>query len=144
LHGLGEISSDVLAAFGELLPAGGCMPMLQVTPRIMTPAGGDYFADEQVATWGADGFRGLPENPRASGYRTVGTPVTSSAHSYDFVVPVVQPTWNDRARMPVRLASSTRIGHRAAALKKAPLANRVACLRVEDGRHRRGHLLGVA
>jgi hypothetical protein len=100
-RGLGEIDSDVLAAFGELLPAGSYMPMLlQVTPRLVTPvADGDYFAHEQVATWGINSFWGLPENPRTPYYRTFETPVSSSAHLYEFIVPMVPPTWNDRTRV---------------------------------------------
>lgn len=91
-QGLGEIDSDVLGAFGELLPAGAYMPLLlQVTPRLVTPvAEGDYFAHEQVATWGIDSFRGLPENPRTPYYRTFETPVTSSAHLYEFVAADVE------------------------------------------------------
>jgi hypothetical protein len=77
------------------------MPMLlRVTPRLVTPvAEGDYFAHEQVATWGIDSFWGLPENPRTPYYRTFETPVTASAHFYEFVVPMVPPTWNDRTRV---------------------------------------------
>jgi hypothetical protein len=120
-RGLGEISFDVLAAFGELVPAGAHMPMLlQVTARLVTLVEGDYFSDEKVATWGVDGFGGLPENLRTY-CRTVETPVTSSVHFYEFVVPMVPPTWNDHARLPApaRLAGNTRIGHRATSLKKA-------------------------
>lgn len=100
-RGLDEIDSGVLATFGELLPAGAYLPMLlQVTPRLVTPvAEGDYFAHEQVSTWGIDSFWGLPENPRTPYYRTFETPVTSSAHLYEFVVPMVPPTGNDRSRV---------------------------------------------
>lgn len=100
-QGLSGIDSGVVAVFGGLLPAGAYMPiLLQVTPRLVTPmTEGDYFAHEQVATWGIDSFQGLPENPRTPYYRTFETPVTSSAHLYEFVVPMVPPTWNDRTRV---------------------------------------------
>lgn len=100
-RGLGEIDPDVVAAFGELLPAGRYLPMLlQVAPRLVTPvAEGDYFAHEQVGTWGVNSFWGLPENPRTPYYRTFETPVTPSAHLYEFVVPMVPPTWNDASRV---------------------------------------------
>lgn len=103
------------------------MPMLlRVTPRLVTPvAEGDYFAHEQVATWGIDSFWGLPENPRTPYYRTFETPVTSSAHLYEFVVPMVPPTWDDRTRvrlyaqalegslpLPLRSARSTSASQR--------------------------------
>ena len=100
-EGLSGFDADVLAAFGGLLPVGGYLPMLlQVTPQLVTPvAEGDYFAHEQVATWGINSFWGLPENPRTPYYRTFETPVTAAAHLYEFVVPMVPPTWNDRDRV---------------------------------------------
>jgi hypothetical protein len=100
-RGLNEIDSGVLCAFAELLPATAYLPMLlQVTPRLVTPvADGDYFAREQVATWGLNSFWGLPENPHTPYYRTFETPVTTGAHLYEFVVPMVPPTWNDRDRV---------------------------------------------
>ena len=100
-RGLDGVDPDVLAAFAGLLPAAAYLPiLLQVTPRLVTPvAEGDYFAREQVATWGIDSFWGLPENPRTPYYRTFETRVTDRAHLYEFVVPMVLPTWNDRARV---------------------------------------------
>lgn len=100
-RGLSGIDADVLAAFGGLLPAGAYLPMLlRVTPKLVTPVGeDDYFAHEQVATWGLNSFWGLPENPRTPYYRTFETPVTAAAHLYEFVVPMVPPTWNDQARV---------------------------------------------
>jgi len=100
-EGLSGFDADVLAAFGGLLPVGGYLPMLlQVTPQLVTPvAEGDYFAHEQVATWGINSFWGLPENPRTPYYRTFETPVTADAHLYEFIVPMVPPTWNDPARV---------------------------------------------
>lgn len=100
-RGLSGVDSDVLAAFAELLPAAAYLPMLlQVTPRLVTPvADGDYFAHEQVATWGLNSFWGLPENPRTPYYRTFETRVTADSHLYEFVVPMVPPTWNDRGRV---------------------------------------------
>lgn len=100
-QGLSGIDSGVLAAFAGLLPAAAYLPMLlRVTPRLVTPAAqGDYFAHEQVATWGLSSFWGLPENPRTPYYRTFETPVTDSSHLYEFVVPMVPPMWNDRARV---------------------------------------------
>lgn len=59
----------------------------------------DYFAHEQVETWGIDSFWGLPEDPRSFYYRTFETSVGDAAHLYEFVVPMVPPTWNDRGRV---------------------------------------------
>ena len=100
-RGLSGIDDQVLAAFAGLLPAAAYLPLLlRVTPRLVTPiAEDDYFAHEQVATWGLNSFWGLPENPRTPYYRTFETPVTADDHLYEFIVPMVPPTWNDRARV---------------------------------------------
>lgn len=100
-EGITGIEPEVLAAFSELLPAGSYLPLLlRVSPRLVYPvAEDDYFAHEQVTTWGIDGFWGLPENPRTPYYRTFETRVTDEAHLFEFVVPMVPPTWNDRARV---------------------------------------------
>ncbi|MFD3533197.1 hypothetical protein [Streptomyces sp. NPDC058664] len=91
----------VLDAFGALLPEGEYLPMLlRVEPRAVVPGrDGDYFGDEQVATWGLDRFWGLPENPRTPYYRTFEAEVDAAAHLYEFVVPMVPPTWNERGRV---------------------------------------------
>lgn len=85
--------------FGRLLPKGPYLPLLlEVTPRLVRPVEpGDYFAHEQVATWGIDAFWGLPENPRTPYYRTFETAVGPTAHAYEFVVPMVPPSWNLRS-----------------------------------------------
>ncbi|MFG1810429.1 hypothetical protein [Streptomyces sp. NPDC049040] len=91
----------VIEAFGALLPAGEYLPMLlRVEPRLVTPGrDGDYFSGEQVATWGLDQFWGLPENSHTPYYRTFETTVDASAHLYEFVVPMVPPTWNEGERV---------------------------------------------
>jgi len=121
-QGLDAVDSDVLAAFAELLPAAAYLPMLlRVTPRLVAPAGeDDYFAHEQVATWGIDSFWGLPENPRTPYYRTFETAVTDRAHLYEFVVPMVPPTWNDRGRVQ-RHAQLLRAGSLPAAVAVSTL-----------------------
>jgi len=100
-QGLAGLDTDVIDTFGDMLPAGDYLPMLiEVAPRLVKPVEeGDYFSHEQVATWGVDGFWGLPEYPRTPYYRTFETAVGPDAHSYEFVVPMVPPTWNDRSRV---------------------------------------------
>ncbi len=71
----------VVDAFGTLLPEG------------------DYFSGEQVTTWGIDQFWGLPEYPHTPYYRTFETAVDADTHLYEFVVPMVPPTWNERERV---------------------------------------------
>jgi hypothetical protein len=86
-----------------LLPESGYLPLLlQVRPRLVYPAGsGDYFAGEQVATWGVDDFWGLPHYPRTPYYRLDidGIDLPDAARLFEFVVPVVPPSWNDVHRV---------------------------------------------
>ncbi|MFK4069871.1 hypothetical protein [Streptomyces sp. NPDC029674] len=91
----------VLEAFGALLPEDEYLPLLlDVEPRLVVPGQeGDYFSHEQVLTWGVDQFWGLPEYPHTPYYRTFETAVDADAHLYEFVVPMVPPTWNERERI---------------------------------------------
>ncbi|XUL94084.1 hypothetical protein ACQ86D_09890 [Streptomyces galilaeus] len=97
----GVIEDGVIEVFGALLPEGAYLPMLlRVEPRLVVPGQeGDYFSGEQVASWGIDQFWGLPEYPQTPYYRTFETAVDASAHLYEFVVPMVPPTWNTRERV---------------------------------------------
>lgn len=98
---LSELDDGILDAFGALLPEGDYLPFsLHVEPRLVIPGKeGDYFSNEQLATWGPDQFWGLPEHPRTPYYRTFETVVDDNAHLYEFVVPMVPPTWNERDRV---------------------------------------------
>lgn len=99
--GLDELDESVIVPFAELLPTGRYLPiLLSIGPRLVRPLDrGDYFANEQVETWGVVDFWGLPAYPRTAYYRTFEAPVSSEAHLYEFVVPMVPPTWNDMARV---------------------------------------------
>jgi hypothetical protein len=99
--GIDRIDDGVLDAFTALLPGGSYVPMLlRVQPELVYPGRkGDYFSEEQVDTWGVSGFWGLPEYPQTPYYRTWQAPVDPSAHAFEFVVPMVPPTWNDADRV---------------------------------------------
>ncbi|WP_426300439.1 hypothetical protein [Arthrobacter sp. R-11] len=109
--GLENIDDGVLEAFSAMLPGGSYVPMLlRLQPHLVYPGGaGDYFSEEQVATWGVSGFWGLPEYPQTPYYRTWRAPVDTSAHAYEFVVPMVPPAWNepDRVKKYVRKLSNS-------------------------------------
>jgi hypothetical protein len=112
-EGMTAIEPEVVERFAQLLPPGSYIPMLvQIEPRLVWPrAAGDYFTEDQVETWGIDAFWGLPEYPRTPYYRTFETRVDDEAHMFEFVVPMVPPTWNDRARVArhaKRLGTSSR------------------------------------
>ncbi|MYV73376.1 hypothetical protein GT352_05390 [Streptomyces sp. SID1046] len=97
----GPDDGGVIDAFGAVLPEGEYLPLLlDVEPRLVVPGKeGDYFSGEQVDAWGIDQFWGLPEHPRTPYYRTFETTVDADAHLYEFVVPMVPPTWNERERV---------------------------------------------
>lgn len=111
--GIDDLDDDVISTFAALLPKGEYVPLLlEVTPRLVRPsAENDYFAREQVKTWGLDAFWDLPVNPRTPYYRTFETAVGHDAHLYEFVVPMVPPSWNDTERVAAfadRLKESSR------------------------------------
>src|SRR5690606_8080045 len=69
-----------------------------IEPTLVYPMReGGYFAEEQVRTWGVDGFWGLPEYPRTPYYRTATLSLDDETRFFEFVVPMVPPSWNDPA-----------------------------------------------
>ena len=100
-RGLATLDPIVLDRFGALLEEGRYLPMLlEVEPHLVRPGDeADYFSHEQVTTWGIERFWGLPEYPRTPYYRTFSTAVDADAHLYEFIVPLVPPSWNDPARV---------------------------------------------
>jgi hypothetical protein len=99
--GLDHVDDAVVEAFGALLPKAAYQPMLlQIRPRLIQPRQpGDYFSDEQVATWGLSAFWGLPEYPQTPYYRTWETAIDAGQHLFEFVVPMVPPSWNDQDKV---------------------------------------------
>ncbi len=111
--GIDSLDQDVIDRFTSLLGEDDYAPfLLAIEPRLVTPSQpGDYFAEEQVTTWGTNGFWGLPEYPHTPYYRTFETAVNSESHLYEFVVPMVPPSWNDSGRVAefvTALAASSR------------------------------------
>ncbi len=101
LAGLDAIDEALLESFGSILATGTYIPLLlEVRPTFVRPAApDDYFSAEQVATWGVQPFWGLPEYPRTPYYRTFQTAVDADSHLFEFVVPMVPPSWNDPERV---------------------------------------------
>lgn len=99
--GLDDLDEKIVGTFDALMAKGQFMPMLlEIEPRLVLPVEtGDYFAEEQVASWGVDSFTGLPTYPRTPYYRTFETKVATDAHLYEFVVPMVPPSWNDATKV---------------------------------------------
>ncbi|WP_401000750.1 hypothetical protein [Agromyces sp. GXQ0307] len=90
--GLPAIDREVVESFARLLPEGEYIPiLLDVTPQLVEPGGErDYFAHEQLDT-----YWGPAQDPQTPYYRTFEAPVGEEAHLYEFVVPMVPPSWND-------------------------------------------------
>jgi hypothetical protein len=99
--GLDGLDSEVIGEFGRLLAHDDYVPMLlEAKPTLVRPGDADdYFCHEQVATWGITGFWGLPHYPRAFYYRTYECAVDPGAHLFEFVVPMVPPSWNEPAHV---------------------------------------------
>lgn len=100
-EGLEVLDGTVVERFGQLLPRGRYVPLLlEVRPTLVGPSEpDDYFSREQVDTWGVDAFWGMQETPRTPYYRTYAAPVNPNEHLYEFVVPMVPPTWNSAERV---------------------------------------------
>lgn len=96
--GLSVIDDAVLEAYGKALPKSEyTVLLLEITPQLVLPGTTwDYFSNEQVTTWGVDPAVGAADDPGTPYYRTFETPVRRDRHLYEFVVPMVPPTWNDR------------------------------------------------
>lgn len=117
-QGVTELEPAVLEAFGSLLEKGRYLPLLfNIRPRLVRPADeADYFSTEQVATWGREPFWDLPVHPRTPYYRSFSTSVSDDAHLYEFIVPMVPPSWNDRDQ----------VGHYTDVLQQSSLPTAVA------------------
>jgi len=100
-QGLDSCDPDVIDAIGLNLPTARYLPLLlEVRPRLIEPGGpGDYFTDEQVATWGIDPATGSPEDPKAPYYQLSTTSISAADFLFEFVVPLVPPSWNDSDRV---------------------------------------------
>jgi hypothetical protein len=99
--GLSSLDEDVIAIASRVIPDATYMPLLlELSPQLVSPSqSSDYFAHEQVEHRGIDQFWGLPNNPRTPYYR--GASVKTGEHDrlFEFIVPMVPPSWNDEARV---------------------------------------------
>lgn len=98
--GLTQIDDSALRAYGEVLPRSTyTVLLLEIRPRLVEPGAPlDYFTHEQVVTWGLDDS-GAADDPGTPYYRTFETKLGADRHLYEFVVPMVPPTWNDADRV---------------------------------------------
>lgn len=97
--GSDRIEDAVLAAYGAVLPESRYTALLvDAAPLLIHPGDpGDYYHEEQVACWGIDPLVGGPADPGTPYYRTFEAPLGPQDHLFEFVVPMVPPSWNTRA-----------------------------------------------
>lgn len=94
--GLAGLDGEVIRAYGEVLPQSTyTVLLLELQPKLISPGGeGDYFVQEQVTTWGIDPMVGSAEPAGSPYYRSFEASVDEDRHLYEFVVPMVPPSWN--------------------------------------------------
>lgn len=103
--GMPSMELSWIEALGALLPPADYVPFYTRLPVKLVRPGepGDYYADEQVATWGVDGFWGLPHDPRTEYYRGRVVPLPPLKNGnraiFEFVVPMFPHGWLDEDRL---------------------------------------------
>lgn len=93
--GLASTSDFAVERFSQVLGMGRyAVLLMDLRPKLVSPdAPEGYFAVEQTALWGLDGFWGLPHYPKVPYYRLDDKVVTETAKLFEFVVPMCPPTW---------------------------------------------------
>lgn len=93
--GLSGLDDGLISDVSTLLPSGGYRVLLsEVTPKLVTPGDpDDYFVDEQVQSWGLDGFYNLPHFPQTEYYRTNKTLFGEAACFFEFLIPMFPHNW---------------------------------------------------
>jgi hypothetical protein len=99
--GLTSMDRKVQSLASKVIPTATYLPLLfSISPTLVMPAdGNDYFSHEQVAHRGVDQFWGLPESPRTPYYRVGNRKVGEHEFLFEFVVPMVPPSWNEASRV---------------------------------------------
>jgi hypothetical protein len=122
------IDAEVVDAFGALLAAGEYVTLLvEVTPRLVAPGrDGDYFADEQVATWGLSAFTGLPEYPNVAYYRTGQYDLAARERMFELGLPSKPVTTAPRSRSAVRSGPAPHPASRTRRPATSPARFRIA------------------
>lgn len=99
--GVEDLELSVATQLAELLPSGSYLAMLlEMQPKLVDlGARADYFATEQISTWGLDGFWALPHSPRIRYYRGATAELAPGQVLYEFLVPMTPQTWLDPERV---------------------------------------------
>jgi hypothetical protein len=130
--GITGLRSRAVEALERLLPDGRYRATLRrVRPRLVDPGSPeDYFAVEQVASWGVDPSAGVPHDPRTGYYRIGSRDLGRERSLFEFLV----PTFTTGSLAPTQLeAYSSAL--RSGAL---PTAVAIAVLDVKEPARRDG------
>jgi hypothetical protein len=94
-HGIKNIDNSLLTTISTIIPNGDYnVCLLNINPSIVELGEEkDYFANEQVETWGIDGFWGLPFNPKVKYYRGTTKEFSKGKILYEFIVPMFPQGW---------------------------------------------------
>jgi len=94
-QGLKELNPDFVERAVSILPAGAYIAaLLELQPHLVVPGSkDDYFAHEQIESWGVDSFWGLAHNPKNEYYRTERQGIGAHAALFEFVVPMFPSRW---------------------------------------------------
>jgi hypothetical protein len=93
--GLTSVKAPAVQRIGHHLPQGRYVAcLLEVCIQLVSPGSEiDYFAQEQTALWGIDGFWDMPHQPHTEYYRLGSTRVRDRASLFQFLVPMFPKSW---------------------------------------------------
>jgi hypothetical protein len=99
--GITKLGPPVVPALASIVPDGKYKVLLQeIHPYLVKPGeSADYFANEQIALWGIDGFWGMPHFPKTEYYRLQTQTMTDSRGLFEFLVPMFPHNWLDQKRL---------------------------------------------
>ncbi|WP_400191398.1 hypothetical protein [Hymenobacter sp. B81] len=99
--GVASLEPELLRTVAAIVPAGRYRAvLLKVWPQLVKLGGPlDYFAHEQVALWGVEGFWGLPHYPKIQYYRGTDDDLGEKRKAYEFIVPLFPQGWLDEERV---------------------------------------------
>ena len=93
--GLTSLDAPVVEIVGSGLPQGRYVAcLLDISTQLVTPGSeSDYFAHEQVALWGVDGFWDMPHQPHTEYYRLGTIAIRDRSGLFQFLVPMFPKGW---------------------------------------------------
>lgn len=99
--GLTSIEDDTIDILKEIIPIGVYeIALLTITPKF-TVVGqkDDYFSNEQVDSWGIDGYLGVPHSPKVNYYRGKDKVIGERRKIFEFFIPFSSTDNLDQSRV---------------------------------------------